>query len=174
MIGELEIRESAPGDMAGIVELYVEAFPDEDLVPLVRGLLALGREVISLVGIRENAIAGHISFTLCRVEEAAEKVALLAPLAVAPGLQKQGVGSELVRAGFAHLERAGIGSIFVLGDPGYYSRFGFRAEDKVATPYPLPADWRGAWQSLKLRDAKAPLAGRLSVPKPWRNAALWA
>lgn len=174
MIRELEIRESSPADIAGVEQLYVEVFPDEDLVPLVRELLGFAPEVISLVGIHENVIVGHISFTFCRVEEGAEKVALLAPLAVTPSLQKQGIGSALVQTGFKHLERAKIGYVFVLGDPGYYSRFGFMAEDKVATPYPLPADWRGAWQSLKLRDTKAPLAGRLSVPEPWRNIALWS
>jgi putative acetyltransferase len=173
MISNLEIRESRPSDAAGIEQLYVDAFPDEDLLPLVRKLLDLRKSVISLVGIREKAIVGHISFTFCNVEGGKEKVALLAPLAVTPTLHKQGIGSTLVQTGFKHLESSKTGYVFVLGDPAYYSRFGFKAESKVATPYPLPTEWREAWQSLKLSYAGAPHEGKLSVPEPWRQITLW-
>lgn len=173
MIGKLEIRESRSNDATEIEQLYVDAFPDEDLLPLVRALLDLRQSVISLVGVRENVIVGHISFTFCSVEGGKNKVALLAPLAVTPTLQKQGIGSALVQTGFKHLENSKIGYVFVLGDPAYYSRFGFKTEDKVATPYPLPVEWRGAWQSIQLCDAEAPLEGRLSVPGPWCQIALW-
>ena len=173
MISKLEIRESQPSDTTGIEQLYVDAFPDEDLLPLVRELLDFGQSVISLVGIRENVIVGHISFTLCHVEGGKDKVALLGPLAVTPTLHKQGIGRTLVQTGFKHLENSKIGYVFVLGDPAYYSRFGFKVEDKVVTPYPLPTEWRGAWQSIHLCDAEAPLEGRLSVPEPWRQIALW-
>ena len=173
MISNLEIRESRPSDATGIEQLYVDAFPDEDLLPLVRELLDLRQSAISLVGIREKVIVGHISFTFCHVEGGKDKVALLAPLAVTPTLHIQGIGSALVQTGFKQMGNSKIGYIFVLGDPAYYSRFGFKAEDKVTTPYPLPTEWRGAWQSLKLCDAEAPYEGRLSVPEPWRQIALW-
>ena len=173
MISNLEIRESRLGDAAGIEQLYVDAFPDEDLIPLVRELLDLRQRVLSLVGIREKLIVGNISFTFCRVEGGNDKVALLGPLAVTPTLHKQGIGRALVQTGFKQMENSKIGYIFVLGDPAYYSRFGFKAEDKVTTPYPLPTEWRGAWQSLRLCDAEAPHEGGLSVPEPWRQIALW-
>ena len=173
MISKLEIRESRPRDGTGIEQLYGDAFPDEDLLPLVRELLDLRQCVISLVGMLGNIVVGHISFTFCHVEGGKDKVALLAPLAVTPSLHKQGIGSTLLQTGFKHLENSKIGYVFVLGDPAYYSRFGFKAEDNVATPYPLPTEWRGAWQSIKLCDAEASLEGRLSVPRPWRQIALW-
>ena len=173
MISKLEIRESRPSDVAGIEQLYVDAFPDEDLLPLVRELQDFGQSVISFVGIRDKVIVGHISFTFCGIEGGTDKAALLGPLAVTPALHKQGVGSALVQAGFQQMENARTGYILVLGDPAYYSRFGFKAEDKVTTPYPLPTEWIGAWQSFKLSDAEAPHEGRLSVPEPWRQIALW-
>ena len=173
MISNLEIREGRPSDATGIEQLYVAAFPDEDLLPLVRELLGLRQSVISLVGIREKVIVGHISFTFCHVAGGKNKVALLGPLAVTPTLHKQGIGSTLVQMGFKHLENSKIGYVFVLGDPAYYRRFGFKAEDKVVTPYPLPMEWRGAWQSIHLCDAEAPHEGRLCVPEPWRQIALW-
>ena len=173
MINNLEIRKYRPGDAAGIEQLYVDAFPDEDLLSLVKELLDTGQSVMSLVGIRKKAIVGHISFTFCGIEGGTDKAALLGPLAVTPALHKQGVGSALVQAGFQQMENARTGYILVLGDPAYYSRFGFKAEDKVTTPYPLPTEWIGAWQSFKLSDAEAPHEGRLSVPEPWRQIALW-
>ena len=170
---ELEIRESRPCDATGIKKLYVDAFPDENLLPLVRELLNLRQSVLSLVGIRENIVVGHISFTFCNVDEGKDKVALLAPLAVDPTLHKQGIGSALVHSGLRQLENANIGYVFVLGDPAYYSRFGFKTEGKVATPYLLPIEWREAWQSIKLCDVEASLEGMLSVPGPWRQNDLW-
>jgi putative acetyltransferase len=173
MTGKLEIRQSQRDDAGDIEQLYVDAFPEEDLTGLVRELLDFGESVLSLVGIHDNKIAGHISFTFCHVERNEQKVALLAPLAVTPTLHKQGIGSALVKSGFKHVENARIGHVFVLGDPAYYSRFGFMAEDTVTTPYPLPAEWHGAWQSIQLFETKALHDGRLSVPAPWQDAALW-
>ncbi len=174
MTRKFGIRENRPGDAAGVVKLYETAFPDEDLVPLVRELLNLGPRVLSLVDAHENDIQGHICFTFCGVAEIEDKVALLAPLAVAPTRQKQGVGSALVREGFKRLKKAKINYVFVLGDPRYYNRFGFQAESKVTTPYPLPSEWLEAWQSTKLFDAEVALAGRLIVPEAWQQKALWS
>jgi putative acetyltransferase len=173
MISKLEIRESRHSDVTGIEKLYVDAFPNEDLLPLVRELQGFGQSVISLVGIREKVIVGHICFTFCHVEEKKNKVALLGPLAVTPTLHEQGIGTALIQRGFNRLKNSKVGYVFVLGDPAYYSRFGFKAEDKVVTPYPLPTEWHGAWQSIHLCDAEEPHEGSLSVPEPWRQIALW-
>ncbi|MCP4934886.1 MAG: N-acetyltransferase [bacterium] len=172
-MSKLEIRQSLPGDVNGIEQLYSDAFPDEDLLPLVKELLDLEQGVVSLVGIGENAIVGHISFTFCRVEGASDIVALLAPLAVTPALQKQGIGRALIQTGFEQIKQSDIAYVFVLGDPAFYARFGFKAEDKVATPYPLPAKWHGAWQSIRLCDVDALHEGMLLVPELWRHMALW-
>ena len=64
--------------------------------------------------------------------------------------------------------------VCVLGDPAYYGRFGFEPDDRVAPPYPLPQEWRSAWQSLSLCGNDRPARGTLSVPPPWRQPALWA
>ena len=170
---KVEIRESLPRDAKGIEQLYVDAFPEEDLLSLVSELQDIGQSVISLVGTRDREIVGHIIFTICRIEGEKDKVALLGPLAVTPSLQKQGIGSALVQSGFKKITNSNIGYVLVLGDPAYYSRFGFKTEDKVATPYPLPPEWHEAWQSIELSDAAVPHEGRLIVPEPWRQSALW-
>lgn len=175
MMDKLEIRESVRDDIAALEQLYPDAFPDEDLLPLVRELLRETHQIVlSLVGTAEKSLVGHVIFTTCSIVGAPDKVAMLGPLAVASARQRRGIGSALVGEGIRHLRNQGTKWVYVLGDPAYYGRFGFVADDSVAPPYPLPKEWRGAWQSLCLGGDNPPLSGKLSVPKPWRQEALWA
>ncbi|MEM9235097.1 MAG: N-acetyltransferase, partial [Pseudomonadota bacterium] len=115
----------------------------------------------------------HIVFSHCRLSGEARKLALLGPLAVDPGHHRQGIGSQMIRAGFDNLRQAGVTTVLVLGDPGYYGRFGFTAEARIRPPYALPQEWQGAWQSLDLEDNPKAVAGDLIVPPPWRRSSLW-
>ncbi|MBC7282824.1 N-acetyltransferase [Hoeflea sp.] len=169
---EIEIRESRPDDMDFIERLYPAAFPAEDLLPLVRALLVGEPGILSLVASADGALAGHLLFTPCGIAGTPARAALLGPLAVAAQWQRQGVGSALIRDGVRRLDQAGVEEAYVLGDPAYYGRSGFRAETAIAPPYPLPEAWRGAWQSLGLVGAQRP-AGTLSVPDIWMQPALW-
>ena len=174
MAEKIEARDSAPNEVSSIERVYADAFPDEDLVPLVKKLLKEDKSIVrSILGITDGDVAGHGIFTTCGVIGTPDKVALLAPLAVAPHYQRQGIGTTIVCAGLRHLEQAGINRVFVLGDPTYYRRFGIEREDHVEPPYTLPEEWLGAWQSLNLQKSNAPLRGKLSVPKPWLRRALW-
>lgn len=173
MIDKIKIRESLPSDHPSIEELYPRAFPDEDLLPLVRELLAERQLVLSFVAIVENNVVGHLIFTICGIAGRPEKIALLGPLAIAPAWQRQGFGISIVRAGLRRLKIEGIRRVCVLGDPDYYSRFGFERDDQVIPPYPLPKEWHGAWQSLELHRQTPILRGKLTVPEPWRHRALW-
>jgi len=173
MIEKIGIRKSQPNDIPLIEKLYPNAFPDEDLLPLVRELLGEEAIVLSLVGIADKALMGHAILTTCGIVGRTDKVALLGPLAIAPTWQRRGIGSAIVRAGLRQLQDGGTIQVYVLGDPAYYRRFGFAPDDGVTPPYPLPEEWRGAWQSLSLRGSKPPLRGTLSVPQPWRQHALW-
>ena len=167
------VRESVRGDHAAIESIYPAAFPDEDLVPLVRDLLRAPEVAMSLVATLGSAVAGHVVFTRCGIEGGDIRAALLGPLAVAPMWQRRGIGSALVRNGLGRLRDEDVHLVCVLGDPGYYSRFGFVPDTLIAPPYPLPAEWSDAWQSLYLGDPAAPCAGRLSVPEQWLQPGLW-
>ncbi len=173
MTDAIEIRESVLNDISSIEKLYPEAFPDEDLRPLVAELLKNPPVVLSLVGIIEASLVGHVMFTTCRIDGKEDKVALLGPLAVVPAWQRQGIGSTLVGAGLERLKKDGTSRIYVLGDPAYYARFGFLCEISVTPPYSLPEEWHDAWQSLNLRIDLPPISGKLAVPEPWRSQSLW-
>ncbi|WP_137123898.1 GNAT family N-acetyltransferase [Roseomonas sp. HF4] len=142
------IRPAAETD--DLAALYAAAFPREDLVPLVRALAGRG-DVLSIVALAGDDLAGHVAFTRCRVTGRADSVALLGPLAVAPARQRQGIGGALLREGLRRLAAEGVARVLVLGDPAYYGRFGFRPDAAVAPP----------------------IAGTLDVPAPWRDRALW-
>lgn len=173
MIDRVEIRNSQPDDEPSITELYRSAFPDEDLVPLVTSLLRESVDALSLVAIADQKPVGHVIFTSCSVDSADKNVALLAPLAVAPPWQRRGIGSKIVEAGFDALRATDTAQVFTLGDPAYYTRFGFRPERNVSPPYTLPEEWRDAWQSLRLTKDTQPTHGTLIVPSAWQQKSLW-
>ncbi|MBA83856.1 GNAT family N-acetyltransferase [Thalassobius sp. S69A] len=156
--------------LAEVLEIYPAAFPDEELRPVVRELAALP-EVLHLAAQEGDALLGHVAFTPGQV--GGHRVALLGPLAVHPDRQKMGLGAALVTAGLARSKQDGAALALVLGDPGYYGRFGFAPETQVTPPYPMPADWAPAWQSVALRPG-ADLEGRLKLPPVWMQPELWA
>ena len=170
---EFAIRESEPNDLVSLEALYPEVFPEEDLLPLVRKLHAKESQAFAFVAVADGALLGHVVFTICGLAGSDEKLALLGPLAVALTRQRQGLGKALVHAGLKRLEESGTRRVCVLGDPGYYGRFGFAADYRVAPPYPLPKEWREAWQSLDLQGGASSLTGELLVPESWRQPALW-
>ena len=174
MSSGIEIRESLPTDGKALEDLYPAAFPDEDLLPLLRELLSEKDNVFSLVAVSEGMLVGHIVFTTCGIAGRREKVGLLGPLAVSPAVQRQGIGRTLIQVGLKRMQSEGATQVHVLGDPAYYGRFGFEPDSGVTPPYDLPPEWQTAWQSISLRSGKPRLVGMLSVPKPWRQAALWA
>lgn len=173
MVGSLEIRSSTPGDLPSIESLYPDAFPDEDLLPVVKDLLQSGPMTLSVVAIVGASLVGHVIFTTCSVTGNTGKVALLAPLAVASAWQNQGIGSAMVREGLRRLEDGGFACVYVLGNPSYYRRFGFKREAHVAPPFPLPREWCGAWQSMSPGKIGCPRYGKISVPHPWLRPNLW-
>ena len=170
---DIEIRNSRADDLPAIERLYPAAFPDEDLLPLVRQLLMEEPGILSLVAEAGDAMVGHILFTLCAITGSDARAALLAPLCVAPQWQRKGIGSALIRDGLSRLKRDGVAHVYVLGDPAYYGRSGFKPETGVAPPYPLPEEYHEAWQSLGLGSAPPPVHGKLKLPEIWMQPALW-
>ena len=170
---QTSVRDSVDGDCDPIEALYPEAFPDEDLLPLVRDLLQDTSVTTSLVGTIDSRVVGHGIFTKCGLVGSNVGAALLGPLAVAPAWHGRGFGSAIVRAGLQRLEEMDMTLVCVLGDPNYYKRLGFRPESLIEPPFRLPPEWDGAWQSLIVGHTIMPVSGKLSVPRQWLQPALW-
>lgn len=168
-----DIRETTADDIAALEALYPAAFPEEDLLPLLRRLLEDTENVLSLAAFRHGELIGHIGFTHCEIPGVDNGIALMGPLAVARSAQKRGIGNLLVQGGFERIALVGCRQVQVLGDPGYYRRFGFEPDEEVLPPYDLPDAWRPAWQSVRLTEEGGKLRGRLTVPAAWQDKALW-
>ncbi len=174
MENRVEIRESLSTDKDALTGLYPAAFPDEDLLPLVSELLSEKDGVLSFVATYNGTVVGHIIFTMCSIAGSNQKVALLGPVAVSPQFQRRGIGSALIREGLTRLKNEDVKQVHVLGDPAYYSRFGFETEGSVTPPYPLPQEYQSGWQAISLIETSPDLQGVLSVPQPWQQPTLWA
>lgn len=122
------IRPEKPADYEAVIQLNDTAFGQPNEGALVRVLREEAFPAVSLVAVADATIVGHILFTPVTAEEAPAGLALLmglAPMAVLPDLQNQGIGSRLVQAGLKACTAIGCGAVVVLGHPEYYPRFGF-------------------------------------------------
>jgi putative acetyltransferase len=123
----LAIRPEAAEDFAAVRQVNETAFGRPGEAALVEALRLAVRPYISLVALHDWRIVGHIFFSPVSVEsEHASFTAIgLAPVAVLPEFQRQGIGSALVRAGLAECKRMRHDIVVVLGHSEYYPRFGF-------------------------------------------------
>ena len=125
------IRPEYPTDAPAVRRVHEAAFPTKAEANLVESLRASGKAVIALVAEDEGAIVGHIVFSPVSLDPLAGTVGLgLAPVAVLPDREKHGVGRRLIQNGLAECRAWGAAFIVVLGDPPYYSRFGFEPAEK--------------------------------------------
>lgn len=131
------IRSEEPRDIAAIREINIAAFRDHPYSQqtehlIVEALRADGALDISLVAEVDGEVVGHVAFSRATVGDAAEGWYLLGPIAVLPGRQRAGVGTQLVEAGLAGLRSRGAAGCALVGDPAFYGRFGFRHWDGLA------------------------------------------
>jgi putative acetyltransferase len=109
---------------------------------LVDNLRSEGVMLASVVAELEKRIVGHILFSRMSIETDGGSIpaAALAPMAVLPELQRQGIGGRLIRHGLDLLRRRGEHIVIVLGHPDYYPRFGFSSGKARSLESPFPPD----------------------------------
>jgi len=133
-----EIRFEKNSDADGIRALNRQAFESEAEAKLIDLLRERGRYIISLVAVENGQVIGQVLFTeVCVTPTVPYKGVGLAPLAVLPMYQKQGLGTKLGHKGLAFCRDLGYDFAVVLGHPKYYSRFGF----KKASDFSLGNDY---------------------------------
>ncbi|MGB3044707.1 MAG: N-acetyltransferase [Xanthobacteraceae bacterium] len=125
MTAVVTVRSARAGDDEAIDDVIVRAFGRHDEAQLVAQLRRDGDAAISLVAVADEAVIGHV---LLSPMSAPFRALGLAPLSVAPKHQRQGVGAALIDAAIIQARHGGWSAIFVLGDPAYYGRFGFRVD----------------------------------------------
>ena len=173
------IREATADDLDSLLEVERRAFGGEEEAALVRALLddPTADPSVSLVAIDHGRCVGHILLTAARVAGAGRPVSasILAPLAVLPETQGNGVGTKLVEAGLARLSKTGTEMVFVLGHPGYYPRFGFEPTGRLGlqAPHPIPRRNEGAWMVRALDEAPVSVSGHVECAASLDRAEHW-
>ncbi len=134
----MHIRPETAADIDAIHALTEAAFGQPEEARLVDMLRADGDAALSLVSEEDSQIIGHILFSPMA---APVRTLGLGPLSVAPSHQKQGIGAQLIRHGLLLAQKQGWQASFVLGNPAYYSRFGYSVDlakgftNQFAGPY---------------------------------------
>ena len=154
------VRDELPNDVDAIAEVNRLAFGRPAEAEFVAGVRASRRMLASLVAEDGGEIVGHL--LLSSVDLGGEPVPCLAPVAVAPGRQGEGIGAALVREALARMEAAGEPLVLLLGHPSYYPRFGFEPARPVGIepPFDVPDE---AWMVRRLT-AYAGQRGRVEYP----------
>ena len=120
------IRPEQPADIPGIHHVNRTAFETPLEADLVDAVRQRAQPTISLVAAMEEEVVGHIFFSPVSLSsQPGVPIMGLAPMAVLPERQRQGIGSALVQAGLEECRRLGVVAIVVIGHPEYYPRFGF-------------------------------------------------
>ncbi len=145
MTGGVTVRTAVPGDRDAIVALVSEAFSSDDHD---------GREEVDivvstwekcatppgfeLVAVGDGAVIGHV--LAARGDLGGREVVAVAPLAVGRSRQGEGVGGALMTELLVRAEAAELPLIVLLGDPGYYGRFGFESSGPLGISYRVEGD----------------------------------
>ncbi len=161
------IREEQAEDRADVAKVHRLAFGREDEGRLVEALRDGDHARISLVAEDGGRIVGHVLFSALSLAapDGALDALSLAPVAVVPDRQREGIGSMLIREGLRTCEGRGHRVVVVLGEPGYYRRFGFstRLAENLSTVYP-----KEAFMALELVPAALDgVTGKVEYPPPF-------
>lgn len=135
----LVIREESPLDAEAIHTVTVAAFlnaphaahTEQFIVNALRKADALA---VSLVAEQDGEIVGHVAVSPVSISDGSTGWYGLGPISVKPELQKKGIGSLLMEAVLRRLREQGAAGCLLVGDPLYYSRFGFKPESSLTLP----------------------------------------
>lgn len=122
---------------------------------------------LALVALEQEEIIGHIMLTKTFIQNKKEKypVLILAPLSVKQAYRNQGIGKQLIVTAEQQAIKAGYSYIALVGDPAYYSRFGYveTAKEQIFSNLDIPnAFILGKWL---FSDQEGKPEGILRIPK---------
>ncbi|MDL2265996.1 N-acetyltransferase [Parabacteroides sp. OttesenSCG-928-G07] len=180
---DIQIRETNTNDFDDIMTVEKQAFGYDKEAQLVADLLAdtTAEPLVSLLAFYQDEAVGHILFTRAYLDnqETQPMMHILAPLAVKPEYQRQGIGGMLIQAGIEKLQEKGSSLVFVLGHKEYYPKYGFlpdAAKLGYPTPYPIAEEFSDYWmvqaispKGFEVSKGKIRCCDELNKPEHWRD-----
>jgi putative acetyltransferase len=161
------IRREDAADIGAIHAITAAAFARPNEAKLVAELRAgpAWLPALSLVAATPaGEVIGHV---LCTRGHVGQVPALgLGPLTVRPDHQRRGVGSALIHAILGAADALGEPLVALLGDPAYYSRFGFRPSSEYEIMPPRP-EWGPHFQVRTLAGYQPSMRGMFAYPEPF-------
>ncbi|AKG21704.1 GNAT family N-acetyltransferase [Calothrix sp. 336/3] len=137
-----QFRPETPADITPISQVITAAFSQPEEALLVEKIRQSENFIpeLSIVAVENQVILGHILFSriFLDTDQTTLSVLALAPLAVTPKKQRQGIGSQLVEIGLSKCRELNHTIVLVLGNPGFYHRFGFQTASKFNLQPSLP------------------------------------
>lgn len=135
----MRIRAETSADSETIEALTVAAFSSALHTScteqhIVNALRRTGKLSVSLVAESDGAVIGHVALSPVVISDGTPDWFGLGPVSVLPRYQRRGIGSQLVREALRTIRERGASGCVVLGDPDYYSRFGFRINPDLGLP----------------------------------------
>ncbi len=133
------IRQESPSDVAAIHAVTVAAFLNAPHTAhteqfIVDALRKAGALAISFVAEEAGEVVGHVAVSPVSISDGSAGWYGLGPISVRPELQRKGIGSLLMQAALRLLRERGAAGCVLVGDPLYYSRFGFKPESVLVLP----------------------------------------
>ncbi len=136
---KVEIRNETAADVTEIEAVTISAFLDAPHTShteqfIVSALRKAGKLTVSLVADAGGRVIGHVAVSPVSISDGASGWFGLGPISVMPEHQRNGVGSRLMREALRILRDQGAAGCVLLGEPRYYSRFGFQVDRNLALP----------------------------------------
>lgn len=134
------VRDETPDDASAIGALITQAFRDVPYASgtealIVEQLRARGELTLSLLAEANGEVIAHAGFSPVIVGASAAGWYGLGPVATTAAWRRHGLAEVLIRTGLVRLRALGAAGCVVLGDPSYYTRFGFGVDPSIRYPH---------------------------------------
>jgi len=175
---EIKIRQEQENDYKVVYELIELAFRNMEesdhrehfLVERLRKSEAFIPE-LSLVAEKEGEIIGYILMTKVEIVSDVKVMSslALAPVAVLPKYQGQGVGGTLICEVHKRAVELGYGSAVLLGHKDYYPKFGYKKAIDLGIEFPFEVSYEYCMAVELLPNALKNVRGMVKYSKPFIN-----
>lgn len=134
-----DIRHEIPADAPAVADVTVAAFRSAEHSSgteqhIVGALRDAGQLAVSLVAEERGQLVGHVAVSPVTLSDGTTGWYGLGPVSVLPKYQGRRLGTRLVAGALTELRALGAAGCVVLGEPGYYARFGFGHEPGLVLP----------------------------------------